>query len=129
MDVTSRNYGLRVSGNSGRFVGTCLSDVPLGRIPVELVADRKGRRDPTYALHGHSLVGPSRSREPLDAVGHEKIPVGDHAGDTAVMADAADDLFEIRMEERLTATDHDQRGAEFGQMIDAAEHDSDVDRL
>jgi len=67
--------------------------------------------------------------EPLDAVRHEEVAVGDHASDAAMAANAGDDLFEIGVEEGLAAANHDERRAQFGQVIDAAEHDADVDRL
>ena len=38
------------------------------------------------------------------------------------MTDAPDDFVEVRMQHRLAAAERDHRGAELGQLVDAAEH-------
>ena len=45
------------------------------------------------------------------------------------MTDAADYVVEFRMEERLAATDGHDGSSEFGQLVDAAEHDFERDGL
>jgi hypothetical protein len=64
----------------------------------------------------------TRVIESLDAVGVEKIAVGDDPGDDAVVADAANDFVEIGMEQRFASADGDYRGAEPAQAVDAALH-------
>lgn len=58
----------------------------------------------------------------LDAVGHQQIPVGDHAGNRAGLADARDDAVKVRMEQRLAAGDSDNRRAKPSKLVDAALH-------
>ncbi len=67
--------------------------------------------------------------ETLDAVRHQKVAVGDHAGEASVVADARDDLVQIGMGERFAARNGDDAGAEAGEMVDAAEHLVDRDGL
>ena len=58
----------------------------------------------------------------LDALGIEQIAVGDHAGDGAGAAHAADDVVEVGMGQRLAAGDADHGGAQAAQVVDAAVH-------
>ena len=60
--------------------------------------------------------------EALDAVGHKEVAVGDHAGDGAVVADAADDVVELGVQEGFATGDGDDSGAEPAEMIDALPH-------
>ncbi len=59
----------------------------------------------------------------LDAVGHQQVAVGDHAGDDAAAAHGGDDLVQIRVQQRLAAGKRDDAGAQVGQLVDAADHD------
>ena len=62
-----------------------------------------------------------------DAVGHQQVAVGDHAGDGAGLADLADDVVELGVQQRLATGDGDDGGAEAAEMVDAAAHFVDVD--
>ena len=65
--------------------------------------------------------------EALDAVGHQQVAVGDHAGDGAGLADLADDVVEFGVQQRLAAGDGDDGGAEAAEVVDAAAHLVDGD--
>ncbi len=58
----------------------------------------------------------------LDAIGHQEVAVGDHAGDGAGFADAGDDVVEVGVQQRLSAGDGDDGGSEAAEVVDAAEH-------
>ncbi len=60
--------------------------------------------------------------QPLDALRHQQVTVGDHPGDDAVFADAPDDGVQIGMQQRLAAADGDDGGAHRAQQVDAAKH-------
>ena len=60
--------------------------------------------------------------ETRDAIRSEQIAVGDHAGNHAVAANAADDVVEFGMQQRLAAADGDDGRTEGGEAVDAAEH-------
>ena len=60
--------------------------------------------------------------QPLDALGGQKVAVGDHPGDHAVLADAPDDEVELRVQQRLPAADGDDGGAERRQAINPPVH-------
>ena len=61
----------------------------------------------------------TRGVQPLDAIGHQVVAVGEYAGDHAVFANAPDDVIEIRVQHRLAAAERDDAGSESGQMVDA----------
>ncbi len=61
----------------------------------------------------------------LDAVGHQQISVGDHAGDHAAAADARDDQVQIGVEQRFAAADGDDVGAQIGQAVEPLVHGLD----
>jgi len=58
----------------------------------------------------------------LDPSLGEEIAVRDHAGDHAAVPNVADDLIELRMQQRFTAADGDDARAQLGQEVEAAEH-------
>ena len=60
--------------------------------------------------------------KPLDPLDIEQVAVGDHAGDGAGAADAADDVVELGVGQRLAARDADHGRAEAAQVVDAAVH-------
>src|SRR4030088_1894062 len=62
------------------------------------------------------------SVESLNAVRNQQIAVGDQAGDHAVVADAANQVVELRMEQRLATGDGDNRRAQLGQLVHSLEH-------
>ena len=64
-------------------------------------------------------AGAVKSFNPLDI---EQIAVGDHAGDGAGAAHAADDVVEIGVGERLAARDADHGGSQASQVVDAPVH-------
>ena len=59
----------------------------------------------------------------------QQVSVGDQAGDHAVLADAADDVVELRMQQRLAAADGDHGRAQLAQLVHAAEHGLERHRL
>ena len=59
----------------------------------------------------------------------EEIAVGDHAGDGARLAHAADDVVQMGMGEGLAAGDADHGGAEAAKVVDAAKHFVEGDGL
>ena len=67
----------------------------------------------------------ARLVELLNAVHRQQVSVGDHAGDHAVVADAADDVVEFRVQDGLAAADGDNGGAEARQVVNAIEHGSE----
>ena len=58
----------------------------------------------------------------LNAIGGEQITVGDHARNDRVGANVGDDVIEFGMQQRLAATESDDRRAETRQFVDAALH-------
>ena len=60
--------------------------------------------------------------EARDAIRDQQIPVGDHSRNHSVMANAADDVVEFGMQQRLATADGDDRRAEGSEAVDAAEH-------
>ncbi len=72
-----------------------------------------------HVVDGNLHVIESGAVQPRDAVRHQQIAVGDHAGDAAVVADAGDDLVELGMQQRLAAGDGDDAGSKPRQMVDA----------
>ena len=60
--------------------------------------------------------------ERADLLGHEQVAVRDQRADHAALLDALDDAREVGMQQRLTAADRDDRGAQFRELVDAAEH-------
>src|SRR5205807_10375219 len=54
--------------------------------------------------------------------------IGDHAGDGAIAADAANDVVELGMQQRLAATDGNDGGAQAAEFVDARseEHTSEL---
>lgn len=60
--------------------------------------------------------------ELADAVGAEEVSVGDEGGDAAMLADLADLLVEVGMEEWFASAEGDDFGAEGGEEIDATKH-------
>lgn len=60
--------------------------------------------------------------EAFNSVGRKQIAVGDHAGDHSAVTNAADNVIEFGMEERLAAADGDDRSAEGSQAVNAPEH-------
>ena len=79
-------------------------------------------------LVGHDIINrdlqvlQAGSVQPQDPLLVEQIAVGDHAGDHAVAADAANDVVNLRMQQRFAATDNDDGCAQPGQVINAPEH-------
>lgn len=69
-----------------------------------------------------------RPVEPLDALGGQQVAVGDEPGHDAVVAHAADDLVQLRMEHGLAAADGDDGGAERRQPVNPFEHIRQRDR-
>ena len=59
--------------------------------------------------------------EPVDAVRHQKVAVGEQPGHDAVFADAADDVVQIRVQHRFAAAERDNARAKPREMIDATE--------
>ena len=64
----------------------------------------------------------------LDPLRHQEVAVGDQAGHHAAAADAADQVVEVRMQHRLAAAEGDDRRAELGELVDAAQHHVGRDR-
>ena len=75
-----------------------------------------------HVVDGDLQVVEAGAVKPLNALDIEQVAVGDHAGDGAGAADAADDVVELGMGERLAAGDADHGGAEAAQVVDAAVH-------
>ena len=65
----------------------------------------------------------------LDALRREQIAVGDQAGNDAVRANAGNDVIELGMQQGFAAADGDERGAQRGQLINAAVHFSERHRI
>src|SRR3954471_2927749 len=55
--------------------------------------------------------------EALDALGDQQIAVGDHAGDGAVGADAANDVVELRVKQRLAATNSNDGRPQAAELV------------
>src|SRR5581483_2147958 len=60
--------------------------------------------------------------ETLNALRHQKVAIGNHAGNDVVTADTGNDLVEVRIQQGLSPADHDNRGTQFGEMINTMEH-------
>ena len=60
--------------------------------------------------------------EALDAIRHQQISIGDHSGDAAVLANAPYDLVQLRMQQRLAATNGDHGRAQLTQLVHTLEH-------
>ena len=58
----------------------------------------------------------------LNTIWHQQISISNQTCQTTVMADAGDDLIQIWMQQRFPTTDHDQRGTQTMQMVDALQH-------
>ena len=65
----------------------------------------------------------------FDLFGLEVIAVRDQSGDHPVMADAGDDLVDLRVHHRLAARDRDDGRTKFRQLIDPLEHHVDRHRV
>lgn len=64
----------------------------------------------------------ARGIQPLDAVRDQQISIRDHSRNHAVAANAANDVVEFGMQQRLAAADGDDGRAEGGEAVDATEH-------
>jgi hypothetical protein len=64
----------------------------------------------------------ARAIKPLDAVRGQQVAIRDHAGDCAPVADANDQVIQIRMQERLTAAERYDACAQICEKIDAPQH-------
>jgi len=64
--------------------------------------------------------------QPLDPVGHQEVAIGNHAGDRAGLANLADDIVQLRVQQRLAAGDGNNGGAKPPEVVDAALHLFDV---
>ena len=49
--------------------------------------------------------------EPLNALRYQQISIGDQAANHSLGTDAANNVIQLRMQQRLAAADHDERGA------------------
>src|SRR6476646_6730198 len=58
----------------------------------------------------------------LDALRRQKIAVGDQSRNDPVGTNAADNVIELRMQQRFTTADGDQRSAQSRQLVNAAVH-------
>ena len=70
-----------------------------------------------------------RAVQALNALGHQQVAVGNHAGNHAARADAPDNVVEIRVKQRLAAADGNDRRAQLRQLVDAPEHGLGRNRL
>src|SRR5260370_29019362 len=62
------------------------------------------------------------SVQSLNAVRNQQIAVGDKAGDHAVVADVANHVVELRMQQWLATRDGDNRPAPLGELVHSLEH-------
>ena len=58
----------------------------------------------------------------LNSLRREQIAVGDQSGNDPVRTDAADNVIELRMQQRFPAANGDERGAQRRQLVHAAVH-------
>src|ERR1700722_7269372 len=65
----------------------------------------------------------------LDALRHKQVSIGDESRDHAALANVADYIVEIGMKKRFTAADGDDRRAQTRQIIQAALHFVQRNRL
>jgi hypothetical protein len=65
----------------------------------------------------------------LDAIGDQKITIGNHARNQAVTAYVGDDVIELGMQQTFPATDGNNRGPEVRQMIHSAQYGFQRHRL
>ena len=75
-----------------------------------------------HVVDGDLHVVEAGAIQALDAIRHQQIAIRDHAGNAAMMADAGDDLVQLRMQQRFATGDGDHAGAEASQIVDAAQH-------
>ncbi len=82
-----------------------------------------------HVVDGNLHVVEPSAIQPLDAVRHQQIAVRNHARHAAMVADARDDRIEFGMQQRFAAGDGNDAGAETRQMVDAAQHLRQWDRV
>ena len=73
-------------------------------------------------VDGNLQVVQAGAVQVLDALRRQQVAVGNHARQNAVPANAADNFFQMRVQQRLASADGNDRGAERRQQIDAVEH-------
>src|SRR5712691_1825123 len=61
--------------------------------------------------------------QPLDSLRDQQVAICNHPGNDAVLANACDDLVQLRMQQRLTANDSDDCSSQVPALVDALEND------
>ena len=74
------------------------------------------------------VIQPGRVQS-LNALRHQQVAVGDHAGDGARMPGAPNHVIELRMQQRLATRNSDDRRAQPPKLVDTTAHLGDGHRL